>query len=269
MTVADWLIESMIRLKEAGVENGRREGLIMLSDVLDKDKSWVHGHPEHELDGLQKRKLNRMLARRLKRVPLAYIRGFCEFYGRRFIVNEKVLIPRPETEGFIELITGLKLETPRIADIGAGSGAIGITLALEIPDASVHLYDIDPDAMAVARLNASQHGLQLQYGISDLLQSATEYGYDIIVANLPYVPEDMVTSKEILNEPSASLFSGKDGLDHYTRFWKQLAGLAEKPRYVLTESLETQHDKVSKMAGQSGYRLIDTQVLVQLFSLNN
>lgn len=261
MTIAEWLVNSMVKLRKAGVPKGRTDALVLLADLFGKDKSWIHAHPEHVLDGLQVRELDSRLAKRLDRVPLAYIRGFAEFYGRKYTVNSHVMVPRPESESFITLLKELGLETARIADIGTGSGCLGITAALELPDSSVDLYDVSPEALAIAQLNASRYKVEAGLYESDLLKGLQAVKYDVLLANLPYVPSGMVTSPEITREPDLALFSGSDGLDHYRRFWEESNG----PRYVLTESLEEQHDVVAELAAENGYELIKTDVLVQLF----
>ena len=268
MTISKWLVESMVKLKKAEVPHGRREALIFLSDLLQKDKSWIHAHPEHELDDLQIRELDYKLEKRLKRTPLAYIRGYAEFYGRKFTVNSNVLIPRPESESFIDLLKTLDFETMRLADIGAGSGVLGITAALEFPDSSVHLYDIDPATLALAHHNARHYALYLHYFESDMLENLQPEPYDIFLVNLPYVPEGLVTSPEIKSEPKMVLFSGKDGLDHYRKFWSQVSSLKHKPKYILTEVLETQQCETENLAKEASYTLQMTDKLVQLFHLH-
>ncbi len=267
MTIAEWLVESMVRLRDADVPNGRTDALVLLADFFETDKSWVHTHPEYKLDDLQIRELERLLKKRLNRTPLAYIRGFCEFYGRNFMVNSHVLIPRPESESFIDLVKTIDLEMPWIADIGTGSGCIGITTALEYPEATVHLYDIDSAALGVANYNGRHNGLALQYYEADLL-SDLHFNYDIILANLPYVPRKLVTSPEITQEPALALFSGIDGLSHYRKFWKQVRKLERRPRYVLTEALESQHGSLETLAKNAGYKLVRTDVLVQMFTID-
>lgn len=267
MKISQWLVNSMVRLKEAGVPNGRTDCLVLLTDLLNVDKSWVHTHPEHELDDLQYRELEHRLVKRLEHIPLAYIRGFIEFYGRKFTVNSRVLIPRPESESFIDLLKELDLRKPAIADIGTGSGCLGISAALEIPDTTVHLYDIDSDALAIANHNARHYDLKLQYYPSDLLENLRP-PYDVLLANLPYVPETLITSPEITKEPALALFSGKDGLDHYRKFWQQVAELEIQPQYILTESLEDQHEALHTLAQGADYRHLKTDVLVSVYVKN-
>lgn len=270
MTIADWLVETMVRLQKAEVPNGRTDALVLLADLFDKDKSWVHAHPDYEIDALQVRELEYKLNKRLQHVPLAYIRGFNEFYGRQFTVNSKVLIPRPESESFINILESIssEFEVPRIADIGTGSGCLGITAALEIPESLVHIYDIDPGALGVAFHNARQYNLNLQYFESDLLANLQRGKYDILLANLPYVPKGLVTSPEIEMEPALALFSGIDGLSHYRKFWKQVRNLEFKPTFILAESLEKQHGALETLAKNAGYKLKRTDTLVQLFTVD-
>lgn len=270
MTIAEWLVNSMVELKEAGVPNGRTDALILLADLFETDKSWVHTHPEYELDDLQVRELKRLLDKRTARNPLAYIRGFSEFYGRRFMVNSHVLVPRPESETMIEMLQSIQseFEVPRIADIGTGSGCLGITAALEHHEAIVHLYDISADALGVAYHNARQHDLELQYYESDLLKQLQPGNYDIFLANLPYVPKKLITSPEIEKEPALALFSGVDGLKHYRAFWKQVRKLPFKPKYILTEALENQHGSNETLALNAGYKLVRTDILIQLFTID-
>lgn len=257
----------MIRLKQADIPNGRTDSLVLLTDLFEVDKSWIHTHPEHELSDLQYRELEHSLEKRIKHTPLAYIRGFIEFYKRNFTVNSQVLIPRPESESFIELLKDLDLKSPEIADIGTGSGCLGITAALEIPNATVHLYDIDEDVLAIANHNARIYDLELQYYSSDLLENLRQ-PYDVLLTNLPYVPQELITSPEITKEPALALFSGEDGLDHYRKFWQQVSSLDTKPQYILTESLEDQHNSLHELAQKAGYSHTKTDILVSVYSKN-
>jgi release factor glutamine methyltransferase len=265
MTIAEWLVTAMVKLRKSDVPHGRREAIILLTDMLDKDKSWIHTHPEHRLSENQVRQLNYRIKKRARRVPLAYIRGFVEFYGRRFFVSPHVLIPRPESESFITLLREIDREMPRIADIGTGSGCLGITAALEFPESTVHLYDIAPDALRIARRNARQLDAHVRCFQSNLLNSVRHTSYDLFMANLPYVPSHLITSPEITKEPEIALFSGKDGLNHYREFWKQVGSLPLKPEFIMTESLEVQHSLMRKFAKKAGYTLVDEDVLVQMF----
>jgi release factor glutamine methyltransferase len=132
----------------------------------------------------------------------------------------------------------------------------------------VHLYDIDPNALGVAYHNARQYDLQLHYYESNLLTDLQRGKYDILLANLPYVPKNLITSPEIEKEPALAIFSGIDGLSHYRRFWKQVRTLEFKPTYILIESLENQQGAIETLAKNAGYKLKQTDILVQLFTIN-
>lgn len=289
MTVHDFLISTTKTLKAVGIQSARLDALILLEDATGQDRSWLLAHPEHALTlptepkGQTFRSLEELVGRRAAREPLSYIRGHAEFYGRRFCVRSDLtrsavkgstfhtLVPRPESESFIEILKSLDLpEKIVIADIGAGSGCLGITAALEIPDSHVILTDTDRGALAIARQNAQALGAKVDFVEGDLLAaipySLFHISYFILMANLPYVPDGLITSKEITYEPKLALFAGKDGLDLYRRFFKQAQALKNPPRYILTESLEIQHQKMVELAQSAGYRLQKSENLVQAFT---
>lgn len=277
MTIAEWLAETMDKLGQAGVDSPRRDALVLLEDVLEKDRAWVLAHPEHPVQEPTLYRVNELVERRVVREPLAYIRGKAWFYGRFFEVNPNVLIPRPESESFIDLLKQIvnsgQWTVDRdfvIVDIGTGSGALAITAKLEIPNSKVFATDVDEEAIRVAQNNAETHKVKIEFIKSDLLESLPSANYQLpttILANLPYVPSELATSPEIEAEPKLALFSGKDGLDHYRKFWEQVAGLGFKPKYILTESLESQHKELQNLAKVANYELYKTEILVQVYKL--
>lgn len=268
MRITNWLFESMRKLGNSGVDSPRRDALVLLEDTIGRDRSWVLAHPEFELSKDIVLKLENLINRRIAREPLAYIRGKAWFYKRFFKVNSNVMIPRPESESFIELLKDVRPDT--IIDIGTGSGSLGITAKLEIPDAIVIAIDQSKKALKIASKNAQMHGIHVEFFEGDLLSPldlsrTTENS--AFMANLPYVPQDLITSPEITHEPHEALFSGKDGMWHYRRFWQQIADISrqQKVKYVLVESLESQHGQMVALAEQAGYTLQKTTVLIQLF----
>lgn len=257
----------MGKLGEAGVDSPRRDALVLLEDTLGKDRAWVLSHPEYELGEGELKAVNNLVARRVQREPLAYIREKAWFYGRFFKVNNKVLIPRPESEDFIDLLK--EFEPKTIIDIGTGSGALAITAKLELPESEVIATDIDASALEIANKNAHTHTVSIEFLQGSLLEplrsmSLKDY---TIVANLPYVPNKLITSPEIIKEPKLALFSGADGLDHYRELWGQIANLDQKPDYVLLESLESQQEKLEELAQEYKYKLTKTDRLVSVFVL--
>lgn len=265
----------MEKFGRAGVDSPRRDALVLLEDALGKDRAWVLAHPEHELNvrGPSSHKLQENIQRRIAREPLAYIRGKAWFYGRFFAVTPDVMIPRPESEAFITLLQDVvRGRTSHIVDVGTGSGCLAITAKLELPEVAVTAVDISPNALSLAKNNANDHKVSINFVQSDLLDkvilSHNQTDSVIIMANLPYVPEGLVTSPEITHEPSSALFSGKDGLNHYRRFWDQIASLPSKPTYILTESLSSQHESLRALAKNTGYKQQKAEQLTQLFCIS-
>lgn len=265
MTVQDFLEKAVIRLEKAGVPSARLDCLILLEDVLGRDRAIILAHPETILSRQDRSKLNKLVTQRGQHIPLAYIRGRAPFYGREFLVNQHVLVPRPETETMIDLLKKLPLPTrPIIADIGTGTGCIGITAVLEIPTANVRLYDIDPAAIKLAKRNARALKAATECFVSDLLEQ--QPAADVIAANLPYVPERYSINRAAEHEPKHAIFGGKDGLNLYRRFWEQIHTLPHKPKFVLTEALPPQHAIMEELASAAGYRPHETQDFIQVFT---
>lgn len=268
MLISQWLVATTQKLRTKNISSARLDAELILAEVLQKPREYLLAHPEHVLQDQPLQMAERLLNRRAQREPLAYIVGKKEFYGRDFIVTPDVLIPRPESESIIDLLK--KLQPRTVVDIGTGSGCLAITAKLELPNTQVIATDIDAAALKIAKANASKHNVEIKFIKSDLLDSlpsGVQHPVSV-VANLPYVPQNLITSPEIEQEPSIALFSGEDGLDHYRKFWQQIAQLKIRPQYILTESLETQHQKLSGLARQLGYRLAKTDVLVQLFQFD-
>jgi release factor glutamine methyltransferase len=265
VTIEQWLKKSAAKLEKAHIGSAQLDALILLEDELGKDRSYIFAHPEEEISKSKLKRLDPKLKRREKHLPLAYIRGFTEFYGRRFKVNRRVLEPRPESETMIELLKQLGL--PRnalIADVGTGSGALGITAALELRNHNVDLYDIDANALAVAKHNCILHELHLKVTKRDLLRNTHKH-YDVILANLPYVPQHWKINQAATMEPKIAIFGGKNGLDIYHRFFEQLTRFSWRPKFVFTESLPPQHEDLAQFAQTAGFRLNKTEDFIQLF----
>jgi release factor glutamine methyltransferase len=211
------------------------------------------------------KRLNTQLNQRTKHIPLSYIRHKSEFYSRDFFVDKRVLEPRPETETMIDLFNQLPIEdNTKIADVGTGSGCIGITIQLENPKLKVVLYDIDRQALAVARLNVKRFKLNVNCYQADLLEP--NHGpYQTILANLPYVPANYHVNAEALIEPRRAIFGGQDGLDIYRQLFQQISGFDWQPSYILTEALPFQHKQLENLAEKNHFQLINTSDFIQCF----
>jgi len=266
MVISDWLKQTQTSLESAGIATARLDCLVLLEDELGKDRAWLLSHPEHELQGSEIEKLNTKIVQRAQHVPLAYIRGHAEFYGREFAVNAHTLVPRPETETIIELLKTLDLPAgTRILDVGTGSGCIAITAALELPNLVILASDIDEDCLEVAYQNTHRLGANIDFFRSNLVQK-TESA-DILLANLPYVPDNFQINTAATHEPRHALFGGPDGLDLYRELFDQIASNSWEPQYILAESLPPQHETLAKIAKAAGYTLTKTEDFIQLFEL--
>jgi release factor glutamine methyltransferase len=266
MSVATFLAEATDQLTLAGIQTARLDCLVLLEDELDQDRALLLAHDDMALTDAQLASLHKKVIQRATHKPLAYIRGRVAFYGRDFAVNEHVLVPRPETESLVDLLKKVPLNTakPHLADIGTGSGCLAITAALELPSATVDAYDIDPQALRVAEQNVATHHATVHCLPGDLLKNISEH-YDVILANLPYVPEHFPINRAATFEPKLALFAGPDGLNLYKRFWQQAQALPAQPRYIITESLPSQHHLNATLARHAGYILVTAQGLAQAF----
>lgn len=203
-------------LAEKGADSPRTDADLLLADALGVDRvrlilDWDKPLSQEELASYRRR-----IERRAAGEPLAYILGKREFYGRDFLVDGRVLIPRPETEGLVDLALEGVLGPSRILDLCTGSGCVGITLALERPEAIVDLVDLDQGAAEVARSNVEKHGAGCKVWVGDLFEPvADQPPWDVIVSNPPYVPSGDIPglSREVRNEPVLALDGGADGLD--------------------------------------------------------
>lgn len=280
MRTKDWLKDAEMILADNGIKTARLDALIMLEYVSNHDRAWLLANPNSLINAEEITKLRNLLNKRKAHTPISYLLGKAEFYGREFVLNEWVLEPRPESETMIDglksLVQDFKNETTdglidpenlHIADVGTGSGALGITAALELPGAIVELIDIDENALKTAKMNVDLFTLNLCLTQSDLLENARAE-QDILLCNLPYVPDDFKINLAATHEPRIAIFGGKDGLDVYRRLFKQLKNRKNRPLYILCESLPCQHDALKQIAQDSSYDLENTDDFIQLFKRN-
>lgn len=165
-----------------------------------------------------------LLSQRLLGKPIAYITGHKEFMGLDFLVNEDVLIPRPDTEALVEF--AIKTDKKRILDIGTGSGAIAVSLAKYIPDASVYAIDISENALKTAAENAARNSVSIRFLKTDVLSESLPCGFDLIVSNPPYIKSSVIPTlaASVKNfEPITALSGGEDGLLFYREITKKAA----------------------------------------------
>lgn len=207
-----WIRDAAEQLAGAGITTAKLDAEIILAHTIRKSRTWIHAHDDETLTSRQVEIANARLLLRLDRVPVAYIIGHKEFYGRRFNVTPSTLIPRPESETCIELLKELlPADAATLLDVGTGSGCLGITASLELPQLSVTLSDISHYALTVAKDNAARLNADVETVKSNLLDSIPG-SFDCIIANLPYVDTAWERSPETDHEPELALFANDDGL---------------------------------------------------------
>jgi len=212
--------------------------------VLGRDRAYLYANPELELSCRELNAYNEFLERRATGEPLQYITGHQEFWALDLLVTPAVLIPRPETEhsveAALELLSGI--ESPRIVDVGTGSGCIALALAAELPNAKIDAVDISADALEIARRNAHRLGLskRVEFARSDLLSNCLDLGpmYDLVISNPPYVGESEADKLQVevrQHEPHFALFGGEQGLDIYHRLIPQAHQVLKPDRWLVME----------------------------------
>lgn len=258
MTIERWLNEAATELKACDIPSARLDAELILAHTLRVPRTYLHAHGDDELDARQEDIANARLQLRLDRTPVAYIVGHKEFYGRRFKTTPAALIPRPETESFIELLakimpTNLPLvkEQRTLVDVGTGTGAIGITAKLEWPELDVTLTDISQQALNLAKQNAENLHADVRFYKADLLRG---YGapIDIIVSNPPYVDREWEVSPETHAEPDLALYAKSHGLALINQLLVQAALLLKPNGSLLLEADERQHAAIIQTAKDQG-----------------
>ncbi len=238
------------------VDNGREEtaARIVMQHILGTSYSGVMLHLQDVLTAEQKEKFKELIEEHADGRPVQYCVGSEEFYGRSFIVDESVLIPRPETE---ELVLGtikrmskiFNRQALKLADIGTGSGAIAISMKLECPALTVVATDLSQDALATAQKNAQRLEADVDFRLGDLTAPLSGEKFDIVLSNPPYIAFDEakeMSSIVLEHEPHSALFAEEDGLVLYRKLAEQLPGFMNKPALIGLEIGYTQGEQVAK-----------------------
>jgi release factor glutamine methyltransferase len=229
MTVQTALLQGTRLLEDAGIIVPRLTAEVLLSTAMRCERVYLFAHPEQELKQVEWLHYGRYLHERMQGKPTQYITRRQEFYGREFRVTRDVLIPRPETEHVVETALRLAPGSSRVLDVGTGSGALAITLQLEL-GGMVTATDISEKAVAVASDNAQRLGSRVSIVVCDVMTAIAARSADLIVSNPPYVP---LSQREGLQrevrewEPHQALFAGQTGFEIYERI------VAEASRVLL------------------------------------
>lgn len=249
MTIKQSLHQAIKKLQQKQIDSAHLDAEVLLSHILKKPREWLLAHDDRILTASQTAKFEKLILRRAKYEPLAYIIGYKEFYGLKYKVSPAVLIPRPETEQLVEIVTELarvmpvKGQKPVILDVGSGSGCICLTLRKLLPKAQILALEASTKALFLARQNAKNLHLNVDFIKSDLLAGVPVklISGAILAVNLPYLERAEIAKfplairRGLAYEPASALYAKKFGTGAYEALYKQINSLAVKPAYLVTE----------------------------------
>ena len=255
MTISEWLKIATKSLKTANIPSARLDAELILANTLRKNRTYLHAHLDEEIDPRRFDIANARLDLRLDRVPIAYILGYKEFYGRKFTVSPSVLIPRPESEDLISLfleLTASEIAEKVLIDVGTGSGCLGITAKLERSNLSVILSDISKPALNIAEKNANALNAGVHIQRQSLLNGQLK-PVDYIFANLPYVDKNWDVSPELQYEPDIALFAEDEGLKLILQLISQAPRCLTPEGLLFIEADPQQHNRITDEAVRNGF----------------
>ena len=265
-SIQDILTSGTAYLEARGIEAARHSMQSLMVHVLGCNRTWLYLHYEDPLPEEKLVPLRELLKRRGKGEPLQHLLGSTEFFRREFRTDSRALIPRPETEELVEFALQMapRRQGMRVLDMGCGSGIIGITLALELAkqQPEVVMADISEAALSLALENATALGARVKTYRSDLFtawdtpaEGAVQPPdlFNLVLANLPYVPEGEAVSAEVQHDPATALYGGPDGLDIVRRFVKDALPHLESGALVMLEVGHDQGEATRALMEELGY----------------
>jgi release factor glutamine methyltransferase len=268
--IKDWLQNAIDILQSADVRSAHLDAEIILAHTINKPRTYLHAHPETIIDSRSREIADARIDLRSDRVPVAYIIGHKEFYGRNFKVTPDTLIPRPESEAIIELLKK-HLKDPRgqlkLCDVGCGSGVLGITAKKEFPQLKVSLADISQPALEVAEQNAEALNTEVELIKSNLCDNVF-VPQNIMLANLPYVDTNWEVSTDAKHEPENALFADQNGLELIKKLLDQSTDKLSPNGLLIIEADACQHPDVTDYAQSKGLSLIDSDGIALAYSKN-
>jgi release factor glutamine methyltransferase len=251
-TVLETLDKGTAYLTKKGIEDARRNMQMLVAHQLSCTRMDLYLRFDQPLEESDLAPLRELLKKRGEGVPIQHLLGSVTFHRRDFKTDGRALIPRPETEELAEwLLKNAKLpESPRLLDMGCGTGILGLTLAAELENSQATLTDVSSEALSLARENAADLDIaNVSFVESDLFAALGDATFDLIVANLPYVPEtDRPTlARELAHDPDLALFGGQDGLDVIRRFIPEAANRLNPGGWLALEIGIHQSDEVEAL----------------------
>ncbi len=263
ITITKALVQAASKLQKSKIKTAALDAEILLTHVLKKDRIFLYTQGEYILKTSEKNQFLKLIDRRAKYEPVAYLISHRDFYDLTFKVASGVLIPRPETELLVDTALDFirqkyqPTEKITVADIGTGSGAIIIALAKNLEKTKHQFLAIDTSAKAIkiATENAKLNKVKIKFIKGDLLKPIKSKKISVLLANLPYLKTDLklkvADEKSIKYEPSTALYGGQDGLEVFRKFFKQIEDFKLAPDFIAIEIDSSQGASVSRLAKKS------------------
>jgi len=251
MTIQTALLQGTKLFEDDSIAAPRLTAEVLLCHALNREREYLYAHPEEELTEVAWIHYGRYLHQRLQGKPTQYITGRQEFYGREFRVTPDVLIPRPETEHLVESSLTRLRPGDKVLDVGTGSGAIAISIALET-SAQVYATDISTAALRIASENARKLDAPVTFIAADLISCFADATFDLVASNPPYVPktDHPALQREVRDyEPEVALFGGPSGLEIYERLIPEARRVLRPGGWLLLELGYNSLDPVRGMLG--------------------
>jgi len=251
----------------ANSDTAQLDAEVLLAHVLDKQRSYLRAYPEVKPEKEAAQTYALLLARRAAGEPVAHLTGQREFWSLNLHVTTDTLVPRADTELLVEtalqLLTTIKSDAIKLADLGTGSGAIALAIASECPQCEITATDLSTAALAVAKDNATHLQISNVHFIHSNWFSAFSDGelFDIIVSNPPYIPsaDPHMQTPELKCEPEFALSSGEDGLDALRCIVQQASNFLSKNGWLLVEHGHDQGQAVQRLFTQNGFQNVETK----------
>ncbi len=262
MTISEALLKAAKKLAKIPIDSSRLDAEILLGFVLKQPREYLLAHGEKRLLSIEQKRYSLLIVQRAKFEPIAYLIGAREFYGLNLKVNKHVLIPRQESEQLVDLAlqAANSIKQPKFIDVGCGSGAIALALKNKLPKAKILAFDNSASALALARINARNLHLKIDFIKSDLLSKAPQSWLkdSIMVVNLPYVAENEITGFPrqiklgLAFEPASAIFAPENGTKIYKRLFAQLSDLPEsnRPAVIMAEIGSYHHKKFLQLSNK-------------------
>ena len=263
MTPRDLIRNTANRFLSAGIPDPENDAALLLSYLTGRPALELRLDSDSETDSALLSSFQGLAEKRMNRIPLQYLIGEAPFYRRYYIVDSRVLIPRPETELLCEWALDIlkDFRYPRVLDLCCGSGCIGLTIKAERPDAVVTLSDISSDALNVSAANACRLSLDVSICQSDLFSAFNGSFFDMIISNPPYIPSDDCRwlQPEVMNEPRLALDGGPDGCVLYRRIISSAGSVLSSGGKLLMELGINESVPISLLLSEYGFTGIEVR----------